>query len=270
MDELTALSLQSGSNGNCFLVQAGNTSLLFDAGISAKCAIARLNDHFSELPRIDGLFVSHEHNDHLRSAGIFHRRFGARLHMSRGTAHAAKGRNLGKIAPIQTYAAGQSVIVGDLLVQTIKTPHDASEGTCFTVRFNNLKIGIFTDLGHPFAQLETEIKTLDGVFLESNYDPEMLQNGPYPPRLKARISGPCGHISNQECGQLLKLGFNHRLQWACLAHLSAQNNTPDKAMTTVRHIVGAGPQVLMAPRDGSSQLLAITTHSHRQSRKVST
>ena len=111
-------------------------------------------------------------------------------------------------------------------METIPTPHDGVDGVVFVVDDGKHRLGILTDLGHVFADLEAVIGSLDAVLLESNYDPDMLANGPYPEWLKERIEGPGGHISNLEAAELLLKAASKRMKWACLAHLSHDNNTP--------------------------------------------
>jgi phosphoribosyl 1,2-cyclic phosphodiesterase len=92
-----------------------------------------------------------------------------------------------------------------------------------------------TDLGHVFKDLVHIVSSLDAVFLESNYDPDMLAAGPYPAYLKQRIKGPRGHLSNIEAAEILRRASEaKRLKWACLSHLSEQNNNPDVALRTHR------------------------------------
>ncbi len=70
-----ALALQSGSNGNCIYVEAGEKKLLFDAGISGVQAEKRLAMHGRDIREVDALIISHDHQDHVRSAGIFGRKY---------------------------------------------------------------------------------------------------------------------------------------------------------------------------------------------------
>ncbi len=231
------VSLQSGSNGNCIFVQAGGVRLVFDAGIGGREAQKRLGALGGMLGGADGLILSHNHFDHVRSAGVFHRMFGIPLYMTRGTLRALGGR-LGRVGPVGCFRPGQALRFGDVAVQSIPTPHDGADGVAFVVEHEGSRLGILTDLGHVFTGLERLVPTLDAVLLESNYDPEMLEYGPYPYHLKQRIRGPGGHISNAESAELLAACANGRLQWACLAHLSANNNTPDLALAAHRAVLG--------------------------------
>ncbi|HXY62090.1 MAG TPA: MBL fold metallo-hydrolase, partial [Nitrospirota bacterium] len=113
-------------------------------------------------------------------------------------------------------------------------------------------------LGHVFKDLLQIVASLDAVFLESNYDPEMLAHGPYPAFLKQRIKGPRGHISNIEAAEvLLHASHSNRLQWACLAHLSEQNNNPDVALRTHRKIMAEKLTLYVADRYRASAILHV-------------
>jgi phosphoribosyl 1,2-cyclic phosphodiesterase len=145
--------------------------------------------------------------------------------------------DLGPLTDIRRFRSGDSFTIGALTVETLPTPHDGADGVAFIVSDGHARLGILTDLGHPFRGLARILSTLNGVFLESNYDPDMLENGPYPGFLKQRIRGPQGHLSNFESAFLLEAAGGG-LAWACLAHLSEVNNTPQVALATHSRILG--------------------------------
>ena len=254
---MRVISLQSGSNGNCIYVEAGSCRLLFDAGISGLQAERRLEAHGINIRRLDGVFISHDHSDHSRCAGVYHRKFGLNVYATQRTFEAVRqwGR-LGKFTSVNFFAPGQTIDLGGLTVEAIPTPHDAVEGVAFVLSSGGKRLGILTDLGHPFAGLGDLIATLDAVLLESNYDAAMLRNGPYPFALQRRIAGPGGHLSNVESAKLLA-AHGHRLQWACLAHLSEENNHPDVAMATHRAIVPASVPLVVASRYEASGVMQV-------------
>jgi phosphoribosyl 1,2-cyclic phosphodiesterase len=246
---MKVISLQSGSNGNCTYVEAQGVRLLFDAGISGVQAQQRLAVHGREMTRVDGLLISHDHRDHSRSMGIFQRKFGMPIYVTRRTLAATRSAaDLGKLADVRDYAAGSTLRFGSVSVETIPTPHDGVEGVGFVVDDGQRRVGILTDLGHVFDGLAGVLGTLDAVLLESNYDARLLATGPYPDFLKDRIAGSGGHLSNVECAQLLETAMHGRLRWACLGHLSEQNNTPDLALQTHREILGARFPLSVASR----------------------
>lgn len=251
------ISLQSGSNGNCIYVETGGMRLLFDAGISGLQAHRRLEAHGVDIRRIDGVFISHDHSDHTRCAGVYHRKFGLPIYATQLTFQAAsRYQNLGKFREVNYFQAGMPLDMGKLVIETIPTPHDAADGVGFVINSGGKRLGILTDLGHVFEGLADLIATLDAVLIESNYDPHMLATGPYPQQLKKRISGPGGHLSNAQAADLLA-GCGGHLQWACLGHLSEENNTPDLAIATHRQIVPPELQLHVASRYGASDMMRL-------------
>ena len=251
-------SLNSGSNGNCFYVESGDVALLFDAGISGKQAADRLAQHGRDIRNVDALFISHDHSDHTRAVGVFQRKFGLPVYITRRTLLAVQRyQNVGKMERIRLFTAGSSQSFGHVTVHTIPTPHDSVDGVAFVIEDAQHRVGILTDLGHAFAGLKDVLQSLDGVVIESNYDNEMLDNGPYPEHLKRRIKGDGGHLSNLDSAMLLKEHCNGRLKWACLCHLSEENNQPELARQTHLQILGETIPIHVAWRDRVSDLLEL-------------
>jgi phosphoribosyl 1,2-cyclic phosphodiesterase len=254
---IKAISLQSGSNGNCFYVEAEDVRLLFDAGISGIQAQKRLEEHGRDIRDVQALIISHDHSDHARSAGIFNRKYKIPVYMTLPTYQRSdRSTGLGQIGDLRHFDAGQTLDFGPVTVETIPTPHDAVDGVGFVICAGGRRLGVLTDLGHVFDGLDSVVASLDAVFLESNYDPGMLKNGPYPPFLKNRISGRAGHISNSECAELVSV-HGSRLRWACLSHLSEQNNSPEIALATSRRILGDSVPIHVASRYGVSHIFEI-------------
>jgi phosphoribosyl 1,2-cyclic phosphodiesterase len=248
-------SLQSGSNGNSIYVEADGVRLLFDAGISGRQARLRMASHDRNICDVDALLITHDHTDHVRCAGIYQRLFGLPIYMTEIT-HRAAAWQLGKARDIRYFRAGESISFGPVNVHTHPTAHDAADGVAFVVECRHKRLGIFTDLGHPFDGLAELLDSLDAAYLESNYDPLMLEEGPYPPDLKRRIRGPGGHLSNEESAELVRLCAG-RHEWIALAHLSEQNNHPDIALQTHRAILGARQPLTIAGRYDVSEVLRV-------------
>ena len=254
---MKVISLQSGSNGNCIDVETARLKLLFDAGISGIQAKERLELHGRDVVGVDALLISHDHSDHARGMGIYHRKFGLPVYVTGKTYRAANRYRLGEIQALNHFSAGDTLRFGKVTVETISTPHDGVDGVVFVVDDGKHRLGILTDLGHVFSDLEPIIRSLDAVVLESNYDPEMLATGSYPEWLKERIEGPGGHVSNLEAGELLKRAASKRLRWACLGHLSHDNNTPELALETHRKIVGKRLPLFVATRYEATGVLEV-------------
>jgi phosphoribosyl 1,2-cyclic phosphodiesterase len=178
------------------------------------------------------------------------------LSVTAKTLATAQRRNrLGRIRAVTNYCSGGALLFGEVVVEAIPTPHDAADGVLFVIDDGRHRFGILTDLGHVFDGLASVLASLDAVLIESNYDPEMLQQGPYPEFLKARIAGPQGHLSNAECARLLGEVGRGRLQWACLGHLSEQNNDPDLVLQTHRRVLGRQLPLHIASRYRASHVI---------------
>jgi len=255
---ITAIALQSGSNGNCIYVEACGVRLLFDAGINGRQAEARLAAHGRDIRKVDALIISHDHGDHIRYAGVYQRKFGLPLYVTQKTYDVAVKRHpLGKLKDVRFFRSDGVIRFGGASVEAISTPHDASDGAAFVVSSERKRLGIMTDLGHIFEGLTEVVSSLDAVFLESNYDPDMLEAGLYPAFLKKRIKGPEGHLSNIEAADLLKAASGRRLQWACLSHLSEQNNSAALALRTHQDILPRGLVLHVADRYSSTPPLLV-------------
>lgn len=255
---MICFSVNSGSNGNCIYVEAGGARLLFDAGVSGKRTAERLAAHGRDVRDVDAVIVSHDHADHIRCAGVLSRKFGLPVRMTRRT-HGAGRRavGLGPIEDLAHFEPGETLRFGRAKVYTVATPHDAADPVAFVIAAGGRRVGILTDLGCVFDGLAELIGALDGVFLESNYDPRMLAAGPYPAALKRRIIGDGGHLSNVESAELLASAADGRLQWVALSHLSETNNTPDAAAAMHARIAGDRRPIHVAGRDGPSEQLRV-------------
>lgn len=254
---MEVISLQSGSSGNCIYVESNGVSVLFDAGISGRQAELRLQEHGKDIRDVDALIISHEHSDHVKCIGVFNRKYGLPIHITRPTLRSfGRDGKHGELDKISFFESGQSFRVGCLSIETLPTPHDAVDSVAFVVDDGAARFGLLTDLGHVFDGLSETIATLDAVVLESNFDSQMLIDAPYPDFLKSRIAGGAGHISNDEAAELLR-NANPHLQWAMLAHLSEQCNDPKVALRTHRRILGDELKITCADRYEASLPMSI-------------
>ncbi|MDR0335909.1 MAG: MBL fold metallo-hydrolase [Planctomycetaceae bacterium] len=252
MNAFRIISLQSGSNGNCYFIESGETRLLIDAGITASRTADRLNACGIDVSSVQGIIISHAHSDHISGAGVLHRRYKIPVWLTRGTYHQATtspnvARKLGKLQEPHLFQAGESFQLGGLTIETMSTPHDAQDSVCFAFDDGSVRFGIMTDLGCRFLGLGEMVETLDAILLESNYDETMLATGAYPEETKQRIQSDIGHLSNVESAKLIQK-YGKKLRWACLGHLSEHNNTPQKALQTHRTIIGDSLDLFIASR----------------------
>ena len=252
--KIRIVSLQSGSNGNCYFVESLGIRLLFDAGLSGNLTVQRLYEAGIDIKTIQGIIISHDHSDHIKGVGVLHRRYGIPVWMTKGTYYQAteKGR-IGRLSDPNLFHAEETLSFGKLTVETLSTTHDAADGVCFIIDNGTFRLGIMTDLGCRFLGLREAVSSLDGILLESNYDPEMLRSGRYPADLQRRIRSDKGHLSNEDSAELL-LRAGKRLRWACLGHLSEENNDPALALKTHQKILGDSLSLLTASRYEGTKL----------------
>lgn len=254
---MQTFALQSGSAGNAFYVETCGVRLLFDAGVSGRQVKRALAAAGRRIYDLDALIISHDHSDHVRHAGSMQRLFRLPIHCTEPTFEVVR-QQWGKVNDVRHFRAGQTICFNnrDVCVHTIPTPHDAADGVCFVIESCDGRLGIFTDLGHPFLELQAAIQRVDAAYLESNYDPDMLANGPYPLWLQERIKGDQGHISNYEAAALLK-SRDKPLKWVVLSHLSEKNNCPEVALRTHRSLLGDDYPLHIAPRYTCTGILSV-------------
>lgn len=231
-------SLASGSRGNATVVEHGRTRLLVDCGLSAREAGRRLAQAGGTPDGLSALLLTHEHGDHVRGAAVLARTYDIPVWMTAGTA-AALGEH--GIPRVRLFRPGEPFAIDDLAVQPYPVAHDAREPCQFVLGDGARRLGLLSDAGSVDAVVETALAGCDALLLECNYDEDMLARGPYPPALKRRIAGPCGHLGNGQAAQLLRRIDGSRLQHVVAVHISEHNNTPRLARAAVGGALDCAP-----------------------------
>jgi len=258
--------LGSGSDGNATLVEGGGVRILLDAGLGPRQLAERLLSAGVDPASLDAVLVSHEHGDHARGAAAFSRRWGVPLGGTRGTFGAA-GFDPDRLPPLQPIEPGATRTIGRLGVRAVAVPHDASRPVAFVVAAAGVSFGHATDLGHLSRGLVEALRGCDAVLVESNYDPLMLRDGPYPWSLKERILGPFGHLSNADVARLLEKGLGEPCRQVVLAHLSRRNNHPELALVSAEEALArAGRRDVRLSLAGSDGTGWITVRAARPAR----
>lgn len=232
-------SLGSGSTGNALVVEVRQTRLMLDCGFSIKetsARLARLNLAPSD---IDGIVITHEHDDHAGGAFKFAAKHNIPVWLTYGT-----------LKMVTRYFPGQHSLqlhvvdshtpftIQDIEVQPYPVPHDAREPVQYVFFDGNKSLGVLTDVGRTTPHIEEKLSGCQALVLECNHDAGMLQNGPYTWTLKKRVGGDLGHLENSDSAALLSRLDNSSLQHILAAHLSAKNNTPLLAQTALAGALG--------------------------------
>lgn len=228
------IPLYSGSDGNAALVKTDEVSLLFDCGGSCRSLECALRTAGTDPASVDAVFITHEHSDHISAAEVFSKKYGIPIHITKQSAYAL-GDNAAACAVVHPPVC--SVTVGDATVESFVLPHDSEMCVGYRVTNGGGSVGIATDMGTADAA-EDALSGCRAVMIEANHDEAMLRSGPYPADLKMRIASGHGHLSNAACGRLAVALAKSGTAKIVLAHLSRENNTPEKAENEIRRALG--------------------------------
>ena len=230
-------SIASSSKGNCVYAGDEHTHILIDAGISKKAIESGLKQLSISGNDLDGIFITHEHSDHIRGLGVMARAYGIPMYATEGTIREIKQtKSLGKIDEglFHEIEADQPFQLKTLLLKPFRVSHDSAEPVAYRVESGSKSMAVATDLGEYTEYTVENLKGLDALLLEANHDIRMLQSGSYPYYLKQRILGSRGHLCNELAGNLLDKILNPNLKRIFLGHLSLENNYPELAFESVR------------------------------------
>ena len=229
--------LASGSGGNCCVVESGRTRILVDAGLSAREIERRLETRQIPPDSIEGIFLTHEHNDHASGALTFSARWGCPIFASAGTADAV-GLDGTLFAPFVRIQSGREGQIGSIGFRPLAVPHDANESVVYAFEADAARMIIASDLGRVEESFVDFLRGSTTLMLEFNHDEDMLRDGPYTWPLKKRISGGWGHLSNRQSASALERVAGPRLRRVVATHLSRTNNTPELVLAELAKALG--------------------------------
>lgn len=232
-------SLGSGSRGNALIAEAGGTRVLVDCGFGLREAVARLARLGVAPETLDGILVTHEHDDHVGGVARLAARYRIPVYLTHGTLQAVGDLGEAEVTVIDPH---RRIAVNDLEVEPFPVPHDAREPVQYVLGDGAKRLGVLTDIGEPTAHVVQVLKECDALVLECNHDPDLLEGGPYPPSLKRRIAGRFGHLDNPASARLLSQLDGRRLRHVVAAHLSETNNRPDLARAALAGVLGCAPE----------------------------
>ncbi|OOB80449.1 MAG: MBL fold metallo-hydrolase [Epulopiscium sp. Nuni2H_MBin003] len=235
-------TIASGSSGNCTYINTDDVSILIDVGISGQRVIDALTQINAKPENIDAIFITHEHIDHIKGAGIFSRKYNVSIYATQKTwdvilqnnlVGTLDSNNIKIIEPLTT------ISLNHLNITAFPISHDAIEPVGYVFEANQKKLGLVTDIGIVDDIARNILKECNGIMLESNHDPNMLEVGRYSYYLKRRIASKIGHLSNEDASDFLANLYHKDLKWAMFAHLSSDNNVPSLAYITAKNALSA-------------------------------
>lgn len=260
-------SFASGSSGNCYMIKSDNTIILVDVGIAGKHIISGLNKHGFCVNDIDGILVTHEHIDHVKSIRMMGKKSeNANIYCSSGTLNQIADKVPEERSIV--VSSRESFVVGDIEIVPFDLSHDAAEPLGYSIKCDERQITIITDTGCVNDEMIDEMVRADLLVLEANHEVNILRMGSYPFSLKQRILGDEGHLSNETAGNILshilKKIDGEKVPKVMLAHLSRENNTPQQAFLTINNMLfeedfmeGKDYEMSVIPRNEVSNLIEI-------------
>jgi len=231
-------SLGSGSSGNATIIDSGQTTIMLDCGFACKETVRRLSQINIVPEQISAIVVTHEHNDHSSGVGVFSRKYKVPVYMNYGT---AQQKDLGALHQCHIFDSFQSFQINDIHLKPLIVPHDSREAVQFVFQHQHKRLAILTDLGHVSGYILESLKKLDALVIESNHCPQMLQQGSYRAALKKRVGGDYGHLNNYQAAELIKQIDLTGCQHVIAAHLSRENNHPEKAISAFQKVLSKLP-----------------------------
>ncbi|MGD9566839.1 MAG: MBL fold metallo-hydrolase [Sedimentibacter sp.] len=261
--KLKFCSLYSGSSGNCQYIKTENATILIDAGLSGKRIQQEILNIGEDPKKVDAIFITHEHIDHIQGAGIMSRRLNVPIYANEKTWE-AMSPIIGDIKSHNIKILDDFTEIGDMTIKSFDISHDAAHPVGYNIFYKNKKISLVTDTGCTNDLILKSIMDSDLMLVESNHDEDLVLIGPYPWPLKRRVLGEFGHMSNDTAGILISKAVKRGDEIVLLGHLSQENNFPQLAYKTVENIlkensidVNPGLCLDMTYRDRSSKTYEI-------------
>ena len=242
-------SLYSGSSGNSIFIGDKESKILIDAGMPGKKIDEAMKSIGQDPSKLDGIFITHEHSDHIKGLGVFLRKYQVPVYATEGTINCIlNNKTVGKVDSdlFNVIKPDRDFSIKDIELLPLHISHDAADPVCYRFFEKEKSCAVVTDLGEYDDKLVSSLQNLDAALIESNHDVNMLQTGPYPYSLKQRIWGNKGHLSNEACGRLLNRLLSDRLKHILLGHLSEENNYPELAYQAVRNEINFSPDKYQA------------------------
>ena len=247
--------LSSGSKGNTTYVEDGDTKILIDCGNTCKYVTNKLKEMGIDGNDLTAILLTHTHIDHIKGLKVFLKKRSIPVYVTKGM--------LGDLDFIDNYIIidKDKFSINNIIISVIRTSHDAPDSIGYVIESNDKSLVYVTDTGYINKKYHEMLSNHDIYIFESNHDVEMLNNSSYPFRVRQRIFGDKGHLSNYDSARYLSSFIGDKTKYIVLAHLSEENNTEDKALSALRERLDCMEyeidKIIIAKQDCETELLEI-------------
>lgn len=245
--------MATGSSGNSYYLGDSECGFLVDVGIPFRTIRKRMEQIGVPMTRIKAVLVTHDHFDHVRSVGYFSEKQHIPIYATEAS-HIGINTNYGiteKVSPWnqKMLTRGEPLVIGNFSITPFTIPHDSKDNNGFFIKHGNVRFTLATDIGCVTDDLRNYISISDYLVIEADFDEEKLLNGPYHPKLKVRIMGEGGHLSNRQAAEVVAQHASPFLKKVFLCHLSKTNNEEALAQTTVQSALKTDTEVIVLKRN---------------------
>lgn len=245
--------MATGSSGNSYYLGDSECGFLVDVGIPFRTIRKRMEQIGVPMTRIKAVLVTHDHFDHVRSVGYFSEKQHIPIYATEAS-HIGINTNYGiteKVSPWnqKMLTRGEPLVIGSFSITPFTIPHDSKDNNGFFIKHGDVRFTLATDIGCVTDDLRNYISISDYLVIEADFDEEKLLNGPYHPKLKVRIMGEGGHLSNRQAAEVVAQHASPFLKKVFLCHLSKTNNEEALAQTTVQSALKTDTEVIVLKRN---------------------
>ena len=243
---MQVIILGSGSKGNSALLITNTKKILIDVGFSYPKMKMILEKHNLVPNDIDFILLTHNHKDHIAGLASITKKDEKYVYVPKDMVKVIKKIvNPDYIVPVLE----DDLVVDDIKIKFLYTSHDAPSSVGFLIESDNNSLVYMTDTGYISKKNLKHMHDKNLYILESNHDPKMLMDGPYPYVLKQRVISDTGHLSNEMAGNYLSELIGENTRKIVLAHLSETNNLEELAINTVSSLIENRVEVIAARQE---------------------
>ncbi len=233
---MKAVSLASGSKGNCYFISTDKTKILIDDGINFKELCEKLELLKTNPQDIDAIFITHEHDDHIKGLQTFLKSYNPKIFIHNDCVNPANQKLKNSLKNVKTFSDNENITLNDLLIENFYQSHDSKHCNGFSIYSNDAKVSISTDIGIANQNQVNHLNNSNLVYLEANHDVNLLlDNLNYPAFLKRRILSNKGHLSNKASADIIENLSYNKVSQVVLSHLSEENNSPSLAYNYIKN-----------------------------------